>query len=97
VVEGASVTFGEGAGADPRSYKVDFSKIASVLPEFRCAWDARRGAESLGTAYRLAGMDEQLFKSDRFTRLARLRSLIEAERLDADLRWHDRSLVPGAA
>ena len=41
VVADAEVTFAEGAGTDPRSYKVDFSKIASALPGFRCRWDAR--------------------------------------------------------
>ena len=44
VVPGSEVTFAEGAGADPRSYKVDFSKIKETLPAFRCAWDARRGS-----------------------------------------------------
>ena len=42
VVLGSELTFAEGAGTDPRSYKVDFSKIASVLPGFRCEWDARQ-------------------------------------------------------
>ena len=97
VVDGAEVTFGEGVGADPRSYKVDFSKIASVLPAFRCRWDAWKGAESLALAYRNASMDERLFRGDRFTRLARLRSLLEDGRLDGELRWRDATTVRGAA
>ena len=91
----AEVTFAEGAGADPRSYKVDFSKIASVLPRFRCKWDARKGVESLVAAYRSAGMDEELFASDRFTRLARLRSLLADGSLDVDLRWRQPAAVGG--
>jgi nucleoside-diphosphate-sugar epimerase len=87
VVPGSEVTFAEGAGADPRSYKVDFSKIASVLPDFRCRWDARAGAQSLAAAYHAAGMDEPLFTSDRFTRLARLRSLLADGAIDSELRW----------
>lgn len=97
VVDGAKVTFGEGAGTDPRSYKVDFSKIATVLPAFRCRWDARKGADSLALAYRNASMDEQLFRGDRFTRLARLRSLLEDGNLDVELRWRDAANVRGAA
>ena len=54
-VPGSDVTFMDGAGADPRSYRVDFSKIASLLPEFDCAWDAQKGARSLAAAYRPRG------------------------------------------
>jgi nucleoside-diphosphate-sugar epimerase len=97
VVDGAEVTFAEGAGTDPRSYKVDFSKIASVLPGFRCEWDARRGAEALAAAYRAAGMDEALFTGDRFIRLARLRTLLAEGSLDDDLRWREQVAARGAA
>jgi len=97
VVEGAEVTFAEGAGADPRSYKVDFSKIRSVLPGFACGWDARSGAEALAAAYRAASMDDALFMGDMFTRLARLRSLLADERLDGNLRWREPSMARGAA
>jgi nucleoside-diphosphate-sugar epimerase len=87
VVDGSEVTFAEGAGTDPRSYKVDFSKIASVLPAFQCNWDARSGAEALAAAYRAAGMDDALFTSDRFIRLSRLRTLLAGGRLDGALHW----------
>lgn len=97
VVDDSEVTFADGAGPDPRSYKVDFSKIATVLPRFRCEWDARRGAESLASAYRAAAMDEELFSSDRFTRLARLRSLLADGSLDGDLRWLEPARARGAA
>ena len=97
VVEGAEVTFAEGAGTDPRSYKVDFSKIHSVLPGFSCRWDARSGAEALAAAYRAASMDDALFTGDMFTRLARLRTLLAGQRLDGDLRWREPSMARGAA
>jgi nucleoside-diphosphate-sugar epimerase len=97
VVDRAEVTFAEGAGTDPRSYKVDFSKIRSALPAFACRWDARRGVEELAAAYRAAAMDDDLFTGDRFTRLARLRSLLADHRLDGDLRWRVPSMARGAA
>jgi hypothetical protein len=68
-----------------------------VLPTFRCSWDAWKGAESLALAYRNASMDERLFRGDRFTRLARLRSLLEDGRLDGELRWRDAATVRGVA
>ena len=43
---GCRVTFGP-AGGDNRSYRVSFDKIRKHLPRFKCAWDARRGAEQL--------------------------------------------------
>ncbi len=95
-VPGSEVTFAEGAGADPRSYQVDFSKIASVLTGFSCTWDARRGAEQLAAAYRAAEMDEAMFGGDRFTRLARLKSLLSGGVIDGELRWRERA-VAGAA
>lgn len=86
-VGGVEVVFAEGAGTDPRSYRVDFSKIAETLDGFRPAWDAERGARQLVDAYRAAGMDEELFSGDRFTRLARLKTLMGAGLLDKELRW----------
>ena len=46
-VPGVEVEFAEGAGTDPRSYRVDFSKIAETLEGFRPVWDALRGARQL--------------------------------------------------
>jgi nucleoside-diphosphate-sugar epimerase len=88
------VEFAEGAGTDPRSYRVDFSKIAETLGGFEPAWDARSGASQLVDAYRNAGMDEEMFASDRFVRLSRLKTLIDDRRIDRELRW---LRVPGAA
>jgi nucleoside-diphosphate-sugar epimerase len=86
-IPGVEVEFAEGAGTDPRSYRVDFSKIAETLDAFQPAWDAPRGARQLAEAYRTAGMDEEMFSSDRFVRLSRLKTLLDAGRLDDELRW----------
>ena len=86
-VPGAEVELAEGAGTDPRSYRVDFSKIAETLDGFLPAWNAPAGAHQLVEAYRAAGMDAAMFSGDRFVRLARLKTLIDGGRLDAELRW----------
>ncbi len=86
-VPGVDVQFAEGAGTDPRSYRVDFSKIAETLEDFRPAWDAPRGARQLAEAYRAVGMDAAMFSGDRFVRLSRLKTLIADGRLDDELRW----------
>ena len=92
-VADVEVEFAEGAGTDPRSYRVDFSKIAETLDGFSPTWDALRGARQLVDAYRSVRMDEEMFAGDRFVRLSRLKTLIESGRLDADLRW--RTAVVG--
>ncbi len=81
------VEFADGAGGDARSYRVDFSKIADTLEAFRPVWSADSGARELADAYLAAGLDEEMFSSDRFVRLARLKSLIGDGLLDGDLRW----------
>ena len=40
---GAPVTFAEGASPDKRDYRVDFTKIGRLLPEFQPAWTVPAG------------------------------------------------------
>ncbi len=94
VFSDVAVEFAEGTGADQRSYRVDFSKITTTLTSFRPVWDPRRGARQLAEAYRDAGMDEEMFASDRFVRLSRLRTLIDEGLVDRQLR---RPSIPVAA
>lgn len=96
VFEDCVVTYAEGGGPDPRSYRVDFGKIARCLPEFRPTWDARQGAEELRAAFERTGLTREDFTGPRYVRLARLKALLQAGRLDADLRWVDGSKAPQA-
>ena len=82
---GCEIEYAAGAGPDPRSYRVDFRKLAETLPEARPKWTARDGARELLDAFRSARLTSAGF--DRYTRLTRLKSLIAAGRLDDDLRW----------
>src|SRR6266481_6963277 len=43
---GCELAFGP-PSSDNRSYRVSFAKIRKHLPNFQCAWDARRGAKQL--------------------------------------------------
>ncbi|WP_460302349.1 NAD-dependent epimerase/dehydratase family protein [Actinocorallia aurea] len=58
-------------GGDPRSYRVDFSRVRAALPGFDCAWSVPDGAAELAAAYRDHGLTKEAFDR-RFTRLARL-------------------------
>jgi nucleoside-diphosphate-sugar epimerase len=85
-VSGSEIEYAGNRDPDPRSYRVDFGKLRRTFPGFRPKWDARSGARELHEAYRAAGLDADAFESDRFTRLKRLRLLLERGELRPDLR-----------
>jgi nucleoside-diphosphate-sugar epimerase len=82
------VTFAEGAAADPRSYRVDFTKFASSFPECRFEWTAERGADELARAYEHVGLTFEDFQAHRYIRLGQLKRLLDAHALDGELRWN---------
>ena len=82
------VTFAEGASADPRSYRVDFSKFESAFPDCRFEWTAERGADELAGAYEDVGLTFEDFQGHRYIRLGQLKRLLDARALDAELRWN---------
>jgi nucleoside-diphosphate-sugar epimerase len=87
VVPGASASFAAGGGPDRRSYQVDCSKIARVLPEFEPRWTVLSGIEQLRDAYARNGLTFEQFTGTRYLRINRVRELQEAGRLDDELRW----------
>ena len=73
------------AGADPRSYRVDFSRFRAAIPGFDCDWSVKAGAVELVDAYQRHGLTRQDFER-RFTRLAWLRDEADAGRVDDTMR-----------
>lgn len=86
VVPSAAVRITGETGADPRSYRVDFGRIARELPAFRTRWTAASGAEQLLAAYRRHELSPDEL-SHRFKRLPWLTRLLEDGQLDRSLRW----------
>jgi nucleoside-diphosphate-sugar epimerase len=68
-VPGSTLQITGEAGADPRSYRVDFSAIRAALPGFEARWTVADGAAELADAYQRHGLTEKDFER-RFTRLA---------------------------
>jgi nucleoside-diphosphate-sugar epimerase len=83
---GCRVTFGS-AGGDNRSYRVSFEKIRKHLPRFKCAWDARRGAEQLHKLFAQIDMQGEVFRHRSFTRLKELEYLIRTQQIDDHFFW----------
>jgi nucleoside-diphosphate-sugar epimerase len=90
---GAKVRITGERGPDPRSYRVDFSKLHAALPGVTATWDVARGVEQLVEAYRRFDLSGEDVRS-RFTRLARLRALRETGALDGELRWTHAATQP---
>ena len=81
------VTFADGASPDTRSYRVSFAKIAERLPGWQPTWTVRDGVREVRDA--LSGLDLQpeVFEGPRYSRIARLKTLLESGVLSTDLRW----------
>ncbi len=83
---GCKLSFGDN-GADNRSYRVSFEKINTMLPGFKCDWNAERGAKQLFDVFQQIDMTEETFTSRGFTRLKQLEYLIRTQQIDKDFFW----------
>jgi nucleoside-diphosphate-sugar epimerase len=86
-VPGCSIRYAEGGGPDPRCYRVDCSKIARMLPEFRPQWTVRKGVEQLYRAFLDVQLTREEFLGDRYLRIKQIQRLMRDGLLDEELRW----------
>jgi hypothetical protein len=84
-VPGSTLRITGEAGADPRSYRVDFSRFRTAIPGFDCEWSVKDGAVELIEAYQRHGLTTETFER-RFTRLAWLKDRSAAGAVDETLR-----------
>jgi nucleoside-diphosphate-sugar epimerase len=89
VVPGSRIAFAKGAGPDRRSYRVSFAKLQRAFPELHPRWTVRASVEQMLAAYRERELRIEDFTGSRFMRIARLRELADAGRLDGALRRQD--------
>jgi len=87
LIPGSRVRYAEGAGPDPRSYRVDCSKLEQTFPEYRPGWTVERGVAQLRDAFDRYKLTEEVFLGDRFFRIKQIQRLQREGRLDAALRW----------
>jgi nucleoside-diphosphate-sugar epimerase len=86
-VPGSRVTFGEGAGADARDYRVTFRKLHERVPAAAPTHTVDMGIQELVSAYERIGLTLEDLTGPRYTRLARIKELQADGRLDDDLHW----------
>jgi len=85
---GCQLSFGP-PSQDNRSYRVSFEKIRKHLPGFKCAWDARRGAQQLYDLFKKIDMLPEVFQHRTFTRLKQLEHLIRTKQIDEAFFWKE--------
>lgn len=90
IVPGCDVDFAPDAGPDKRCYRVDCSKIARVLHEFKPQWTARRGIEQLYEEYKKTGLSLEEFEGPKYMRIAHVKHLIAQGLLNNDLKWNGK-------
>lgn len=86
-VEASAVEIADGAGPDPRCYRVNFEKIESSLPGYDPSWTVAKGVVQLREAYTANGLTQHDLEGSRFLRIARIQELLDSKRLDDDLRF----------
>jgi nucleoside-diphosphate-sugar epimerase len=92
-VPGSRIEYAKDGGTDSRCYRVDCSKLARTLPAFQPRWTARRGAQQLYEAYRMASLTIDDFDGPRFKRIAHIKQLLRTGRLRATMRWRGQGFA----
>ena len=92
-VPNCRIEYAADAGPDKRCYRVDCSKIAKVLPNFKPQWDARKGAAELYEIYQKVGLTLEEFEGTKYQRIAHIKYLINNDLLDGELRWQTEKLT----
>src|SRR5205807_318897 len=73
LVPGASIVYTGEIGKDPRDYRVDFAKLARLLPDFRLEYTLAAGMEGLLAEFYDHHFSAVDFDGDKFVRLRPLR------------------------
>lgn len=81
-ITGAPVSFADGAGPDTRNYRVDFTKIRTLLPAADPSWTVPDGIREIWKDAADRALTAEDFEGPRFVRLQRIRELAAAGRLD---------------
>jgi nucleoside-diphosphate-sugar epimerase len=74
-------------GNDTRNYRVDFSKINTVLPGFSCEWDVRRGVVELREVFDRIDFSRATLDSRHYRRLKQIQYLRGTGQIDEQFMW----------
>lgn len=87
VVPGSELVF-LNQHTDPRTYRVSFKKILTVLKDyFKPEWTLDKGGYELINYFREINFSENIFRNEKVNRLKHLESLIEQKKINNRLEW----------
>jgi nucleoside-diphosphate-sugar epimerase len=87
VVVGARIEYASDGRPAQRSYRVDFTKIQRIVPEFKPQWSGPLGVGQLHAAYQGAGLSLDDVEGPRYRRYEHVQQLLATGQVDATLRW----------
>lgn len=67
---------------DNRSYKVSFTKISQILPNFTPMYNLNQGIDELLEIFERIKLDDIIFKQKPFTRIEKIKYLIDSKQID---------------
>jgi nucleoside-diphosphate-sugar epimerase len=88
-VPGSRIEVAPEAGPDKRSYRVNFDRIASVVPGFRPTWDVNMGAQQLHESMISSGLTLNDFNGPRYQRTRTVLELLAQARVTPELKHVD--------
>jgi nucleoside-diphosphate-sugar epimerase len=89
-IPGTAVEINTNAAPDRRSYKVDFSRFASLAPEHQPSVTLASAIGRLQELLRATDFADSNFRQSRYMRLNMLSHLIASGRLSSNLEWRPR-------
>ena len=87
VVPGSELVF-LNQHTDPRTYKVSFNKILTVLKDyFKPEWSLDKGGHELVEYFKKIDFKESDFRNEKVNRLMKLEKLIKEKKINNNLNW----------
>jgi len=86
IVPNSTVMYAPDGEPDLRSYRVDFSKLSSLFPDFQPRWTLRRGIEQLLSAFQRHNLTREQFLGSLYLRLDHVKRLLAEGHIDSNLR-----------
>jgi nucleoside-diphosphate-sugar epimerase len=81
------IEYAGNAEADRRNYRVNCDRLAREVPAWQPRWTVALGAREVYQAIGDCGLSSQDFEGPRYNRIAYIRELLRARRIDDALRW----------
>lgn len=87
VVPNCEIEYAEGAGPDPRCYRVNFDRIHQVFPNFKSRWTAKTGIQECYESYKKHNLNKEDYEGIRYNRIRHILNLMKEGELNSQLFW----------